>query len=488
VVWDYVDEVFGIDGQTREPEFSFREYEYNFHGTLFQMVSLFLEEKLGMSDYRGYHLLRHTGVFLLFALSVLFFFLSLRFHFKNDSIALLGAAMLVLSPRIFGNAFYNTKDIVLMSAFVFSTYTLLRFIDRKSLKWAIIHAIATALVINARLIGVYVVALTLGMVALEILQDVRNRNGSVLFSILIYLFVSVTLTIALWPYLWENPWENFAAAFELLSKYTWEGDLRYFNTWVNSQDLPWHYALGWIHISTPIVFLLFMWGGILFFAKQTFSSLIHQKKFYSSNQGRNLLIFFAVSVVPVVVIILKDSVIYDSWRHLFFVYPGMLALAVYGFKEVKNRLSKTRLHSIPFILIALSLITSLSYIFFNHPLQNNYITIPADDLEKKFDMDYWGVNYQTALRELAAVDQSDSIRVVFSNYPGYANLWMLPEELRDRFVQTGDLDQADYYLTNYRFKQEQHRYKNNVYPILEEKEVLKVETWNAAVIGVYRLR
>ncbi|MEM9052169.1 MAG: glycosyltransferase family 39 protein [Bacteroidota bacterium] len=487
VAWDYVNEKLGIEAERMVPEHEFRSYEYNFHGTLFQMVNQLIEDGFDLRDYREYNLLRHYTIFGLFYLGLIVFFLTLREHFGKTGIALLGAAMLVLSPRIFGNAFFNTKDIVLMSTFIFAMYSLVKFIDKRNLKWAILHAVFCALAVNARLLGIYVTVFSLLLIILELAQNKSARTVRFWINIATYTFLTAALTIALWPYLWENTLENFFAAFELLSKYSWDGDMRYFNTWVNSQDLPWHYGLAWIHISTPIVYLIFIWLGVILACRMFIRNLLRKKKFYQDNAGRNITIFFGCSVVPLAIIVLKDSVIYDSWRHLFFVYPGLLILGLLGFEAARKRLEASRLRNLPAIMIGMSLMTTLAFTVFNHPFQHTYINIPDDELEKRFDIDYWGVSYYEALNQLAEADHRDTIIVNMTNYPGFVNVSMLPLEKRNRFKRTFDRSEADYLLTNFRFKAGLQPYLKNQYPMKTEDEFLSLSTSNSKVIGVYRL-
>lgn len=487
VAWDYVNQKLGIEAERMVPEYEFRSYEYNFHGTLFQMVNQFIEDRFELRDYRQYNLLRHYTLFGLFYLALIVFFFTLREHFGKTGIALLGAAMLVLSPRIFGNAFFNTKDIVLMSTFIFAMYSLVKFMDKRNLKWAILHAVFCALAANARLLGVYMTVFTLLLAVLELAQNKEVRSGRFVINVVIYAIVTVALTIALWPFLWENTLENFFAAFELLSKYSWEGDMRYFNTWIFSQDIPWHYGLAWIHISTPIVYLIFVWIGIILTLKLFLQNLSHNKKIYCNPSERNITIFFGCSILPLAIIILRESVIYDSWRHLFFIYPGLLALAITGYRAANKRLRTSKLKLLPSIALGVSVVITFAYMVNNHPYQHTYMNIPDNDLEKRFDIDYWGASYFSALEKLAVADQRDTIRVTMSNYPGYVNIKMLPIETRSRFIPTMNLAEADYLLTNYRFKVALEPYIKEEFPMRPANEVFSLSTWNSKVIGVYQL-
>ena len=59
--------------------------------------------------------------------------------------------------------------------------------------------------------------------------------------------------------------------------------------------------------------------------KEGFIQLIHSKFMII-----NLAIFFT----PLFAVIFLHSVVYDSWRHLYFIYPSFLLIALYGFQKI----------------------------------------------------------------------------------------------------------------------------------------------------------
>ena len=45
----------------------------------------------------------------------------------------LGSLFLILSPRIFAHSFYNSKDLAFLSFFIISIYTMVRYLEEKTL-------------------------------------------------------------------------------------------------------------------------------------------------------------------------------------------------------------------------------------------------------------------------------------------------------------------------------------------------------------------
>ena len=88
-------------------------------------------------------------------------FLIINITFNNWKISLLGCLFINLSPRIFAHSFYNSKDIILLCFFIISTYTLIKLLKNKTTKFAILHALSSAALINIRLVGLYIPIITL---------------------------------------------------------------------------------------------------------------------------------------------------------------------------------------------------------------------------------------------------------------------------------------------------------------------------------------
>ena len=111
----------------------------------------FVEYFYGIKDSRNYFLLRHLVTFLIFFSSTFFFYLLLKNKFKSVFYALLGTSFLIISPRIFANSFYNSKDIIFMSLFIISLFYSLRFLKSKDILNGFILSIIYALAINLKL-------------------------------------------------------------------------------------------------------------------------------------------------------------------------------------------------------------------------------------------------------------------------------------------------------------------------------------------------
>ncbi len=94
-----------------ELEALYAAYDDKDYGAVYEMAMVAVEGALRLKDERSITLSRHIFVFVVFWLSAYFFYQLIGQRFHSWRIGLLGCLMLILSPRIFADSFYNSKDI-----------------------------------------------------------------------------------------------------------------------------------------------------------------------------------------------------------------------------------------------------------------------------------------------------------------------------------------------------------------------------------------
>src|SRR5687768_15121238 len=90
------------------------------YGVLYQLPAAVIPHVLGFEDTRENYFARHLMVFLYFFAGLVAWYFVLKQRFGKSWWPLLGTVLLVLSPRIFADSFYNGKDIVFLSFVVIS--------------------------------------------------------------------------------------------------------------------------------------------------------------------------------------------------------------------------------------------------------------------------------------------------------------------------------------------------------------------------------
>ena len=89
--------------------------DFPFYGVIFDLPLALLETVLGIEQSKNYFLLRHYLNFIIFFFSAIYFYLIIKNRFNSELVSNLGLMFYVGSPRIFGDSFFNNKDIVFLS-------------------------------------------------------------------------------------------------------------------------------------------------------------------------------------------------------------------------------------------------------------------------------------------------------------------------------------------------------------------------------------
>jgi hypothetical protein len=459
------------------------------YGVFVEMPLAGLEHALGLEDSRQIYLMRHLATFVLFWSAVIAFFFLAKGRYDSWQLALVGSALLILTPRIFAHSFFNSKDIGFLSVFVFAMFTLRRFwLDRSALN-ASLHACASAAAITTRIGGVLIPVLTVLVIGPELLcrSSTRRLAQRTVGLVALYATLTALLTIALWPYLWQNPVGNFSSAFEAMSSFRWGGDVLFMGSFVPATELPWFYVPVWLVITVPVMYLLLFGVG-----SGSLLSAVWKSHFRITCRGKDHedLIYLAIFLIPIVSAIALKSVLYDGWRHLFFVYPAFLLVALRGFAALlsgfKSSSAAELLRYACLILLGalgVSSVASAYWIGQNHPHQNVYFNVLAgDDVGRNFELDYWGLSYRQGLEHLLRTDDSPVIELGVASYPGRLNQSLLEEADRKRlrYVEPGE---GKYFLSNHRFELEHDKYVNAQFPY--SNLLWSIEVGSGTIMGAY---
>ena len=460
------------------------------HGVLFMLPLVVAEALWPGPDPALWAYWRHLLGFLLFVAGVWAVYRLGAAQQASWRWGLVGAGLLVLSPRIFAEAFYNYKDVVLFSLFALAMLTLTRLLREPTPGRVLLHAMACAAAIDVRSIGVLLPLLTLGFGALEAgCRPVRRRG--LLVALAVYLPALAVFTVLGWPYLWENPGGNFLAALRSFSQYAKPLEVFYLGRFVSIQQLPWHYAPVWIIITTPVPHVLaFLLGlGSLGW------TLVQEgpRRWLRRTTARRQLLVLAWLAGPLLAVAVLHSAIYDGWRHLYFVYPAFVLLAVHGLRALwqaaqltpRNLLQpKARMLGARVLLVGTAFGTAqvVWRMASEHPYQYSYFSfLPGPVVEQNFERDYWGLSTKQGLQWVLAHDARPQIPVSMDEATGLTlliNLKMLApaERARLRIVSPAE---AGYYFSIY-------RWHPGPYPASVGQPAHTIRVGGAAILTVFR--
>ena len=445
------------------------DYSSNTHGVIFTLPMAFVEYFFNITDSQKYYFIRHYFNHLIFLISNFYFFLIVKEKFNNWIYGILGGLFLFLSPRIFAESFYNQKDILFLSLFIINLYYGIHFLKSPSLKNSILFSLTTALAVDIRIMGIIIAPI---IVFFTYLKYLKNKNFKIFIGIPIYLILVPLFTILFWPFLWENPLIHFIQNFKSLSSYVSVGYNFYLGNYYESSNVPWHYIIVWIGITTPIFYLVLFAVGFssytLRFKKRLFKITNNNSEngLWMGEKELEDLIYYILFIVPIFIVIFLNSTLYNGWRHLYFIYPCFLLISLRGLHLIDMNYFKRRNWLLK-IMISIFL-THIAFVMIkDHPYQNIYFNFLAGkNIGTKFELDYWGLSNKQALEYILKNDSKSVIKIGSAGPISLENSKQILSSLDKKRVMISENIESDYIIDNYinwygKYKKKRHEIPNN---------------------------
>lgn len=424
------------------------------YSIIFDVPAAFLELVININNPNKFYMLRHLLTFLLFFLGIIYFYKLILNRFCSRYLALIGSAFLALTPRLFGDAFHNSKDIIFLTFFILSIYYFFKNLDNPNLKNTILFALFSSISTSLRLFGIIFPISFLFIYFLSILS--QKDEYKKINIILIYLFFYIFFLIMHWPYLWSNPAKNFILYIANLNKFGPEL-VYYYGEFYNSKLVPFSYLPIWIFISTPFTNILLFLSGFLYCTKIYINKLFLIEKsnsdydFWKNHNEKKDFIILIIFLVLFIFGTLFSPKHYNSWRIFYFLNFFIVYFSVFFINFIfKNRRSKKKIIVFNFILIIFFLFNIYRIIIY-HPYQSIYFnSLISREFKNKFEADFFGLSGIEFLREIIKTDNSPEIKIgVNSWYPLWRMLELIEDQDKKRIVFIyDDINKADYVYSN----------------------------------------
>ncbi|MGQ8337140.1 hypothetical protein ACUNWD_11375 [Sunxiuqinia sp. A32] len=398
---------------------------------------------------------------------------------KGFRAGILVLVLFAISPRFLGHLQNNLKDIPFALAYIAGVFytlklTYAKFKPQSSLSISILIA-SIAFSVSIRAGGILLVFyLLLAGLLFMFFNYYEKRNfewryaQKLLTRLLVISFMGYLLGLLLWPYALQNPIINPWRSYQVMTHFPTTLRQIFEGEFIWSDFHPWHYLPKYMLITIPLIVFL----GILFFI------LFIKKIVKKEHRVTYTLLLFSVLFPPIYVITLKAN-LYGGWRHLLFIYPGIIILSAIGLNEVFKR-TKRRTLGIAFsILLALMMINPVSFMVKSHPYYYLYYNQLVGGLKgayTHYETDYyyhtmrsgaeWLVNYldENKIRKPIKVAGNFPASAYFKNKPNiqysyvpyltrqdknwdyaiFANSYINPQLLKDKtFPPEGTIQQID---------------------------------------------
>lgn len=305
-------------------------------------------------------------------------------------------AMLIMyfSPSFFGHSFNNPKDIPFALGFIMSVYyltrTLLEF-PKPTLQSRLMLAISLGVVLSVRAGGLMSFAFVImffGLIWLLNFKKSASLKPYLKYGIPIIL-VGYLLGISIWPYALRDPLHGVLNA---LRKFENFSALTYYELFegVRMYIKPWYYIPKLILITAPLMMLIGTPLILLFYFK---GKLTQTQKLVLG------LVIFS-SVFPVAYTIYKGSYLYNGWRHMLFVYPGLVVISAVGWSKLVDLMKNLSLKWVALLAFIGTSTPAVIWSFVNHPYQYMYFNELIGGVKGangNYELDYWNQTPRAAM-------------------------------------------------------------------------------------------
>ncbi len=343
-------------------------------------------------------LIWHLYTWALFWLGAVALYFVCRHLGLSRPMACLGVLLLLLTPRFFAEGHYNNKDIPLFSFALLCLWQALRLMKRPRWDAAVLLGLGGALAANTKVVGLALWGLC-GVAVVAHLIGQRQWNRRVLGVGLLSLLSFFAFYALLTPALWANPLGFLAYVVKNALGFTrWQNQVLFraavFDT--ATQPLPWYYLPYMILVTTPLWTLLALGLGQLLAAGPVLSRR-------PSPLRIPLLLCSLLWLAPLLFAMATRTSVYNGWRHFYFLYGPMTALAAYGLSRLWawGKASRLRRTVLPVLLSLCMAFTGVGMAL-NHPFEYPYynVLVRGKDLNAFLERDYWNVSVMNVLEQL----------------------------------------------------------------------------------------
>lgn len=395
------------------------------YGIAIELPAHFLNRTFGWELYG----IRHALMTLVSFFYIFFGALIAKRITKSWTATYIAMAFLILTPRIFGEAFNNPKDPTYCATSLFSLYAFFVFLDslpKPSWRKTFILGLGVAGSLLVRISGLiseflFVLFLIWELYSLHkdnILFDFKD----IVKKVFIAFGLGYIAGILFWPSMINAP---FTQPFEALSflknlpvtvKNLFEGK------YLQSTEIPWYYLPKYFLISNPEIILIGIFIGLVLF--------FTIKRVYNFRRLSFLLIS---SLFPLFLIIYSKTGLLTGWRHGYFIYIPLVVFSAIAYTFVIEHFVNSKLKKNLIIgVICISLIPTMYFMVKNYPLFYVYFNPTFGGVKKAFgyyELDYYSHSIMPAIKWLEENEKGYQNKIVGSN-----NTFQVTEILKAKYT------------------------------------------------------
>jgi hypothetical protein len=375
-----------------------------YYGGFFEIVAESVGRMLPLGIYEGRHLVN-----VLFGWIGLWGTYRLGSEVGGPRAGFFAAAFLLFIPEFYGHAFNNPKDLPLASLSVWSLVAIVRAIrEIPAIRWSSVAwvALSLGLVLGVRVGAVfhfaYVAVAWVGALALWQWRTRPDRRALLRGTTRVALALGTAVTgawmtmLLFWPYGQVKPIDHTLEGVRYAVRFHFTQIVRFGGWDIPANALPRSYLPVMLTLKLPEYLGLALLAAAAAWALQLRKG---RALLPSRSKWLELSVVALAVVMPVALVVLLHSTLYDGIRHFLFILPPLATLAGIGFSAWLDA-------PIPRVArLAVAAGVGLGMVFTGwqmvtlHPYQTAYYNQRVGGLPgaaPRFETDYWGNSYREA--------------------------------------------------------------------------------------------
>jgi hypothetical protein len=325
--------------------------------------------------------------------------------------------ILLLSPVYYGHMFNNSRDIPFAASHIWALYFLVRilraFTTRDSglgFGLAALFGVALGFALSVRIAGLLLIAYVLFFIvvglALASWREERPTNKALIRSsaaLASSFVIAFGIMLAGWPWARESPFIRPFEVLQFVSKFPYRLDILLDGTWYPPDAIPRTYLPHMLGVQTPEAILFLSLMGVALAGWLVVSFRTRDRRLVLETAA-----IACAALAPMAFIMLRRSILYDSFRHVLFIVPvfcvGAAAALFVGGQWLGARYGPKAGWSLQGVAAAAAIAIAIQMIQL-HPNQTAYYNAFVGGLSGahgRYEIDYWGNSTDEALTTLVA--------------------------------------------------------------------------------------
>ena len=292
----------------------------------------------------------------------------------------IGAGLLAIYPLWFGFSFFDHKDVPTAFFFTLALYGGVGLLqaadeDRTRRFFTLVLAMATILIAGLKIIALILVVPS--WVAAFYVY-LRGRDFKAALMIAAVTIAGITLVT---PVAWSEPFNFVVKAINVMSRHAWSGCTLSAGTNMCTHGEDWiaaQYIATWYIAQVPLLIGL---GAVLAVLTAPW-------------RGRVQVLIAASLAIPILLISLRNSTLYDGLRQILFTIPAMFILATMFWLEIWRQTRSQIIPAVAVVLAAMFVWENVAMFPYNYV----YFNLPTRMFAKENNIftDFWGFSLREA--------------------------------------------------------------------------------------------